>query len=75
MLTVAVLLAAFDATAVPLFLGASLGGFVALVEMATPRHVRPTWTVGLRRFALVGLVAFGLYVAYRMALLLPPGVG
>lgn len=58
---------------VPLFLSAALAGLVVLVEIATPRHARPPWIVWLRRFVFAGLVVFGLYVAFRMALMVPEG--
>lgn len=73
MLTVVVVLVLFEAMSLPLFLTAALVGFLVLVEMSTPRYVRPLWTVRARRLAIVGLVAFSLYFGYRLQLLAQRG--
>lgn len=73
MLAVLGVLVAFDALSLPLFLTAALLGLLVLVERETPQYVTPPWVVGLRRFVAVGLVGFGLYVLYRLVLMLPEG--
>lgn len=74
MISIAVVLTLFDELSIALFLTASLGGLIVLVETASPRYVRPSWLLGLRRFVAVGLVVFGIYLAVRLSRLAPPGV-
>ena len=73
MVSVIALLVLFDAMSIPLFLTAAFVGLIVLVEMASPRYARPRWTNGLRRFVQFGFVVFGLYVAFRLALMVPAG--
>ena len=73
MIGVAVVMALFDALSLALFLAASLGGLLVLVEAATPRYGTPRWLIGLRRVVAVGLVLFGVYLAVRLSQLAPPG--
>lgn len=73
MLAIVLVLTVFDVMSVPVFLSAALAILLVLVEMGTPRYVRPSWITGLRWFALIGLAVFGLYVGVRMVGMIPPG--